>query len=201
MRCLHGQDNMNEMRCYLYQNIPIRCAGRWTKMERVVILINTLRCVVRASLSLSLPGRAKSNVSLLVSTGFDTFKQCSTLFNTLQHFSTRFNTLSTCPARQKDFCWDTRVKTIQAFQYLKHTSRNNSTWYQIYQRALREFKSQPHSALVRVCEGKNLSCGEICSHDRFSCGEILQITDCHAKKFSTWEMWRQSVMWRNVYNL
>ena len=93
MRCVHGQDNMNGMCCYLYQNIPIRCAGRWTKMERVVILINTLRCVVRASLSLSLPGRAKSNVSLFVSTGFDTFKQCSTLFNTLQHSSTLFNTL------------------------------------------------------------------------------------------------------------
>ena len=60
---------------------------------------------------------------------------------------------------------------------------------------------------------KNLSCGEICPHDRFSCGQILHITDCHVdkfltwqivmwKKFSTWEMWRKFVMWRNnVYNL
>ena len=60
---------------------------------------------------------------------------------------------------------------------------------------------------------KNLSCGEICPHDRFPCGQILHITDCHMDKFltrqivmwkksSTWEMWRKFVMWRNnVYNL
>ena len=60
---------------------------------------------------------------------------------------------------------------------------------------------------------KNLSCGEIWPHDRFSCGQILHIADRHVdkfltwqiimwKKFSTWEMWRKFVMWRNnVSNL
>ena len=122
------------------------------------------------------------------STLFNTFQHFSTFFNTFQHSSTLFNTfqhastlwalvrlvrkISVEIPESKQFkhsnIWNIRVGTIQLDTK--------------YTRALREFKSQPHSALVRVCEGKNLSCGEICSHDRFSCGEILQITDCHAKK-------------------
>ena len=39
-------------------------------------------------------------------------------------------------------------------------------------------------------------------HHRLSCGQILEMTDCHVENFSTWEMWRKFVMWRNnVYNL
>ena len=76
-------------------------------------------------------------------------------------------------------------------------------------------------SIPHICQGhqgrcpwrKKLSCGEICPHDRLSGGEILHMTDCQVekfstwqivmwKKFSTWEMWRKSEMWRNnVYNL
>ena len=80
------------------------------------------------------------------------------------------------------------------------------------------FNNNHSDDIPDICHGRcpwrnNLSCGEIWPHDRFSCGPILHIADRHVdkfltwqiimwKKFSTWEMWRKFVMWRNnVSNL
>ena len=49
---------------------------------------------------------------------------------------------------------------------------------------------QKHIIFGCVCEcfvtgttvEKNLSCGEICPHNRLSCGQILDMTDCHVEK-------------------